>query len=1110
MAGSNKPDRREAVDSSIDVQRGTESLLLGDIKKDQKIRAYLDSLDFMKDFPDDCRVTKAVSDAIKLLAYGKAGADSEKESRLVREYFEGKKKEYDRTHGTESSKSTAEQQRLKEGVSYDREYVKEIPGMGRYLFLVPKDFDGSVDMYFPGDTYSIEMANSTMGLTRHARGKKSALIIVEGDRSCFRDNQKNRYAKFNLPTLLGHFNGQTGLSCTSFNFMGHSRGGSALGDLLDRFKNKPEGVTFTFLDANYWQRDIPKIIEFVRNGGRLNVAFQSNSDYGPGNKEHHTKIARIVTGELIPRLQSVPGLNLRRVGDRWESVDGRVVIQNAGALTHSGVPQRYVGAYMQRDSRGLGDAGSSDVVRPTYASAGDMPPGRPPESADAPREQTAPETAEPYGEEYLKEFTDQVEAARNNAEKSSEFSTWASQQTDAEVLRRAKLSLEQNANDPYAKHVLLASEYIASGTRVNGHAGFSVDFKGNETAEWEIGAGHILPPTVRAVRIYDESGNVLFDYAERKVVGGRVGYYTQNGEYAYIHTGYQIEVLGVKDKKDAEVQASVKEENEVFEAEAKKIAVKKYLKKFFKSKESGVQAESGDSGFSFDLLEVDSSYFEANLGGFAASMDAKNGEWFNKHASLGDAAEATLMPQFTEIFDTAFPKEDFNFIANVLRLRSKFSKVDKLFLSKVLEFKNADVFKVGENDSPEIKAIKAKFKDAMLTQAELDLFISTSEEEGGLGGASLDDAILSGKEVLSDEEFVKDTDDFGDFGQPVVLRVSAMMAFRGAKAIAGIKNVKLKVSKSHSIDSSEDSYQTGGALYLTAITEAGEVDDQILKEVMLGAGFASGGGDPKHWEIYTDRWRRISRKTGSQVYTKSVVEQSADKVSDYEKYVEDEVAETMKRDNPDLVGAEITGNSESPEVDGALARLYNEAYLEVRQRHSERCVPGGCQHVAGYLAEAARRMLGMKTEKGDEGWYIGTSSLNTVPDATARFRGRAVPSIPMSEWKQYLKPGYVVFFAKEGPYERNSGRDVQRGTSDKLSVKQESGQHWATWTGTHWVDNNSKMTNGVYQTNMASLMRTRVVINVVDPLDRDSKNSGRSGKKVVVDKSSGSPRLVKA
>ena len=33
--------------------------------------------------------------------------------------------------------------------------------MGRYLFMVPEDFmmDGK-DMYFPGDTCSIEMANS--------------------------------------------------------------------------------------------------------------------------------------------------------------------------------------------------------------------------------------------------------------------------------------------------------------------------------------------------------------------------------------------------------------------------------------------------------------------------------------------------------------------------------------------------------------------------------------------------------------------------------------------------------------------------------------------------------------------------------------------------------------------------------------------------------------------------------------------------------------------------------------------------------------------------------------------------------------------------------------
>ena len=80
------------------------------------------------------------------------------------------------------------------------------------------------------------------------------------------------------------------------------------------------------------------------------------------------------------------------------------------------------------------------------------------------------------------------------------FGSWASQQIDVEVLRRAEVSAEENIKDPFEKHVRLASEYITSGVRVNGHVGFTVDFKGNETAEWKVGAGHILPPTVKAVK----------------------------------------------------------------------------------------------------------------------------------------------------------------------------------------------------------------------------------------------------------------------------------------------------------------------------------------------------------------------------------------------------------------------------------------------------------------------------------------------------------------------------------------------------------------------------------------------------------------------------------
>jgi len=97
-----------------------------------------------------------------------------------------------------------------------------------------------------------------------------------------------------------------------------------------------------------------------------------------------------------------------------------------------------------------------------------------------------------------------------------------------------------------------------------------------------------LPFSVKAIRIYGKGGSVLFDYAERKVVDGKVGYFVPGtGEYAHVHTGFKIEVLGARSipaKESDSEYAEFKAEKEVFAKDGERFVIQDYLQKYFKNK----------------------------------------------------------------------------------------------------------------------------------------------------------------------------------------------------------------------------------------------------------------------------------------------------------------------------------------------------------------------------------------------------------------------------------------------------------------------------------------------------------------------------------------------
>jgi hypothetical protein len=1057
------PGKKEQVQSSLEISKSPETVSLSDVKADNKkypgVAEYLKDKDYMEGIEEDCPVLKNLCDTLKLLANDRFEGDKLVEAEaIVKKYFEDKKAQYKETHeGPETAEQKEKEQKLKSGLKYGKEYIRTVPGRGRYLFIVPEGFDGSVDMYFPGDTYSISKANRSKSLVQRAKekwktGKKSALMIIEGDPTCYKRNQAARYNKFNFGKFREHFKSTTDLKTSSFNFIGHSRGGSALSKFATEFKNNPKGITLSFLDANYnWSAMNHKhLATFVKNGGTLNIAFQTYSKYPGTKKDYHTKNPKTVKGKIIPALEDA-GIHLTKTGNRWTSADGRVNIVDAGEAQHHQVAQRYVGEFMQH-----GSTGETQPMAPSrrtqYASAGEVVVGKPPEEV------------EEYGEKHLKGFVDSYKERQKDTaalEKFHNFADEADQKQDEASIRMAGLSPEENVNDPYAKHKVLAAEYITDEIRINGHAGFAIDFKGNETSEWEIGAGHILPPTVRAIRVYDASGNELFDYAERKVVDGKVGYYTSGGEYAHIHSGYQVETLEIRDKNDETVLASIKEENEAFETDAKKAVSKRYLKDFFQEKEQLLRVESGDVDLSL-ALKIDSAYFETKLGEMVAEMDGKDAEWFAKSKSGEITPE--LKEKFNEIFDVKFPKEDLNFIANIIRLREKSSKLDTLSMTRLLALRDMDLFKPSDLDTPGIRALKEKFKTGILTKKEIGQFAEADREEGGLGGVAIDDILLASKEVISDEEFVKDADDFGN---AVILRASAMRAFRKAKAFAAVHESQLKVKKSHSTDSSEETYQTGGALSLDLITKDNKTDDDLLKQVMLNAGFVNGGVDSKHWEIYTDRWRRVSRKSGGKIYTKEVSPQAVDSVKDYERFVED-YAETAASDQ-ELV-------SDSPEVDKAFSKfLIGKAdAMRADPKMGKTRGRNNCQRNAGFLAEWTKKGLGAKD------WYTNCPKQALDVSGTTRLRGKKMTSLKDSHFSG-LKPGVMIFVARAHAYP--SGK-MTNDPKKKIPVLSGSrGKHWFTYLGMEGGKAILTDNHGTRRTvrQMASWVKDRTVMNVYDP-----------------------------
>jgi hypothetical protein len=120
---------------------------------------------------------------------------------------------------------------------------------------------------------------------------------------------------------------------------------------------------------------------------------------------------------------------------------------------------------------------------------------------------------------------------------------------EVESIRRAGVGAKDNEDDYLKRHELLSKSFLTK-TPEPGFR-FKVDFKGNNLAEWKVGAGDLLPPNVLTINLY-RNGQVISGVRGRNPETGRIGYYEENAlkrrqyDYVAVHTGDEIEITGTE------------------------------------------------------------------------------------------------------------------------------------------------------------------------------------------------------------------------------------------------------------------------------------------------------------------------------------------------------------------------------------------------------------------------------------------------------------------------------------------------------------------------------------------------------------------------------------
>lgn len=111
---------------------------------------------------------------------------------------------------------------------------------------------------------------------------------------------------------------------------------------------------------------------------------------------------------------------------------------------------------------------------------------------------------------------------------------------NVELLRRAGVTKEEDLKNPLLRHTRLSTAYLER--QPGDSLSFTVNFRGNDMAEWRVGASDMLPNSVYAITI-QKGGETVNAIRARNPNTGRIGFYEANAlssctyDYVAVHTG---------------------------------------------------------------------------------------------------------------------------------------------------------------------------------------------------------------------------------------------------------------------------------------------------------------------------------------------------------------------------------------------------------------------------------------------------------------------------------------------------------------------------------------------------------------------------------------------
>lgn len=169
--------------------------------------------------------------------------------------------------------------------------------------------------------------------------------------------------------------------------------------------------------------------------------------------------------------------------------------------------------------------------------------------------------------QHLKAYLEQTEKMpKQEKEKfDSQLVEWY-KRGDKVSMRMGGVSEAENDKDYLKRHARLSSAFVTWDKKSERIAG-SVNFKGNDTAEYKVGLGDVLPPIVKVVKVRKKNGEVVDCVRTQNPRTGRIGYYEtgslSKGKYAYvaIHSGDSFEVMRTVDPKDPKAQRDILREH---------------------------------------------------------------------------------------------------------------------------------------------------------------------------------------------------------------------------------------------------------------------------------------------------------------------------------------------------------------------------------------------------------------------------------------------------------------------------------------------------------------------------------------------------------------------